>query len=344
MRGASPSDSLRVVEPCFCESGTDYRARDRERSRCGRAMDSVASVSRELGLRDQERPRRRDSCIPRRLAARRRAGRHFPSAGAGRCRRGSRDGGRPGSTGAVRKSLEKTGEAVPCREVEAAKRRLDTVVRVADLAERDRISIRPAAREVAKQTGLAASSIRRWHARCRGWPRRDWLALLVRQRGGAPPKAKVDERAWSAFLADYLDSVRPRVASSLRRARRTAKANGWGPLPSESTVRRMVDALPEGIKVLAREGRQAAASMHPVQRIDYGDVPSGHFVSADGLKLDTLWTDWGDGRPINTSTLWVFADVPTSFIMVLNSALFRREIVRLFRHWESENFQFICDV
>ena len=30
--------------------------------------------------------------------------------------------------------------------------------------------------------------------------------------------------------------------------------------------------------------------------------------------------------------------------MVLNSALFRREIFRLFRHWESENFQIICDV
>lgn len=213
------------------------------------------------------------------------------------------------------KLWKKAGEAVPYRQIEAGRRRLEAVVRAADLAERDRISIRSAAREVATQTGLGVSSIRRWHARCRGWPRRDWLALLVKTRGGGHSKAQVDKRTWSAFLADYLDPAKPRLASAVRRTRRAAKANGWGPLPSESTVRRMVDALPEGAKVLAREGRQAAARMHPTQRIDYSEVPSGHFVSADGLKLDTLWTDWGDGRPINTSTLWAFADIPTSFIM-----------------------------
>ena len=206
-------------------------------------------------------------------------------------------------------------ETVPCRQLEAGRRCTEAVIRAADLAERDRVSIRSAAREIAKQTGLGASSIRRWHARCRDWPRRDWLALLVTKHGGAPPKARVDKRTWSAFLADHFDSARPRLASSLRRTQRMARANRWGSLPSESTVRRMVDALPEGAKVLAREGRQAAARMHPPQRIDYSQVPSGHYVSADGLKLDSLWVDWGDGRPINTSTLWVFADIPTSCIM-----------------------------
>ena len=213
------------------------------------------------------------------------------------------------------KLWKKVGETVPHRELEAGRLRLDAVLRAADLAERDRVSIRSAVREISRQTGLGASSIRRWHARCRHWPRRDWLALLVKKHGGAPPKSQVDKRAWSAFLADYLDPVQPRLASALRRARRTAKANGWGPLPSESTVRRMVGALPEGARALAREGRQAAARMHPTQRIDYSEVPSGHYVSADGLKLDSLWVDWGDGRPINTSTLWAFADIPTSFVM-----------------------------
>ena len=206
------------------------------------------------------------------------------------------------------------GETALYRDIEAGRSRLDAVVRATDLAERDRISIRSAAQEIAKQAGLGASSIRRWHARCRDWPRGDWLALLVTKRGGAPSKAKVDNRAWSAFLTDYLDPVRPRLASARRRVQRMAKANGWGPLPSEATVRRMVDALPEGVKVLARDGRRAAAWMHPPQRIDYSGAPSGWYLTADGLKLDSCWTQWGGSRPINTSTLWVFADAPTGFI------------------------------
>ena len=208
------------------------------------------------------------------------------------------------------------GETVPCRYLEAGRRRAEAVIRAADLAERDRVSIRSAAREIAKQTGLGASSIRRWHARCRDWPRRDWLALLVAKHGGAPSKARVDERTWGALMADLLDAVEPRLESAYRRTQRIAKAKGWDPLPSLSTVRRLYKKrVPEGVRVLARKGKQAAARMHPPQRIDYSQVPSGHYVSADGLKLDDLWIDWGDGRPINTSTLWVFADIPTSCIM-----------------------------
>lgn len=214
------------------------------------------------------------------------------------------------------KLWKEIGETVPCRQLEAGRRRAEAVIGAADLAERDRVSIRSAAREIAKQTGLGASSIRRWHARCRDWPRRDWLALLVAKHGGAPSKARIDERTWGALMADLLDAVEPRLESAYRRAQRIAKARGWDPLPSLSTVRRLYKKrVPEGVKVLARKGRQAAARMHPPQRIDYSEVPSGHYVSADGLKLDSLWVDWGDGRPINTSTLWAFADIPTSCIM-----------------------------
>ena len=201
------------------------------------------------------------------------------------------------------------------RDLETGRRRAGALIDTVLLAEKDRVSFHAAARKVAKEAGFSAVSIHRWHHACRTWPQPDWVALLATRHGGKGCKAEVDQRTWSWFLKDCMDQVEPRLTGSFRRAQRVATANGWGPLPSESTVRRMVAALPEGARVLARKGKQAAAQMHPTQRIDYSGVPSGHYVSADGLKLDSLWVDWGNGRPIQTSTLWVFADAPTGFIM-----------------------------
>ncbi len=61
-------------------------------------------------------------------------------------------------------------------------------------------------------------------------------------------------------MSDWLRPEQPCVAACLRRMRDAAAREGWGPIPSDRTLRRRLEAaLPRAVKVAAREGLRAAA-------------------------------------------------------------------------------------
>ena len=104
---------------------------------------------------------------------------------------------------------------------------------VQDLVD-DGLSVHAAAMQAAPAEFVSARTLMRWHAACKGHPRRDWAAVLTPRREWA----KIHPEAWKRFKRDYLDRDRPSFALSYRRTRDAAAANGWGELPSIGTLRR----------------------------------------------------------------------------------------------------------
>ena len=217
------------------------------------------------------------------------------------------------------------------RDLEAGELRAGAVVAADELAERDRVPVRDADAAVAAEAGFGASSIQRWRKLCRGWPRHDWMAVLATRparHGGR--RGEIPDIAWRFFKGEYLRLKGPSLAMAYERTRDAAAANGWGELPSPDTFgRRLKREVPRAQVVLAREGERAAAQLYPRQRIDRTGIEPGKHVSADGVKFDSLWVDWGNGKPIQTSTGWFFADMRTGFLMAYRLA--PTETMTLFR-------------
>ncbi len=84
-----------------------------------------------------------------------------------------------------------------------------------------------------------------------------------------------------------------------RRLQRIARDKGWT-VPSARTLQRRLDALPEGLRVLAREGTEALKRMYPAQHRDRGVFHALEAVNADGHKWDVFvkWPDGYVGRPV----------------------------------------------
>lgn len=222
----------------------------------------------------------------------------------------------------------------------AGRRRAEALLRTAARAERWGVSIAAAARAIAEETGFGASSIQRWHAKCRDWPRCDWPALLVDQERPGRPPSDIPDKAWKIFVDEYLRLHGPTMEAARERALIETAAEFPAGLPPLGAFKRRLgrEFTPEEV-ILAREGARACAQLLPRMQIDRSGLEAGKHVSMDGVKLDSIWVDCGDGKPINTFTGWFIADMRTGFPMAYRlastetSTLIRLAVKDLIAKW-----------
>ncbi|MFP5249262.1 MAG: transposase domain-containing protein [Acidobacteriota bacterium] len=189
-------------------------------------------------------------------------------------------------------------DALPTALKERAARRLTAVTRVDEL--RRRAGNAEAIRQVAAEFQVSTASIHNWLDRVRGVARADWMPALVQNpRGGGGREVEICEEAWEALKADWLRLGEPSFESCFRRLELAAVAKGWI-LPAPRTLRRRLDAIPEPVRVLARQGAEAAKKLFPAQKRDRSMFHALEAVNADGHKWDVFvrWEDGTIGRPV----------------------------------------------
>jgi hypothetical protein len=139
---------------------------------------------------------------------------------------------------------------------------------------------------------VSATSIYNWETLVHRVPRTDWLPFLApRHAGRTNDRTEFDSAAWDFFITDYLRLEAPTLLACYRRlfdhSDPPQPLNGWS-VPCERTVARRVEALPQAMLVLAREGKEALARMYPSQRRDRSTLHALEAVNADFHKWDVF--------------------------------------------------------
>lgn len=192
-----------------------------------------------------------------------------------------------------------------------------------------------ALKAVAAREGQSWKSMHRWWSKggngvpLKNFPQSDWAALLIPGYAGCTVQAEIPVLAWDWFLTEYLTRDQPSLSDTYRRTEDTAKANGWGKLPSEDTFRRRLEEIPIAQRIYLRKGPEALGQMFPPQRRDKSMLSAGEIVNGDGLKFDRLWVRFEDGEIINTATGWFWQDVYSGKILAWRLA--KTENTDLFR-------------
>ena len=189
-------------------------------------------------------------------------------------------------------------EAQPEHKKDEAKRRLEALDTVRTLVASG-VKKMFATQNVADKAGVGLNTMYSWEASVRGIDRADWLPFLAPRHAGRADNAECDDAAWEMLKSDWLRPEQPTFKDCYRRMARVAQTKGW-PIPAERTLQRRMDALPEGIRVLAREGAEALKRMYPAQERDRGVFHALEAVNADGHKWDVFvkWPDEFVGRPL----------------------------------------------
>lgn len=99
--------------------------------------------------------------------------------------------------------------------------------------------VRPAVEGVAYRTGISERSLYRYLKNTRGVPLGERESTLVRKPSKSRPKITCHPDALKRFIE--LASKGIWVTKCYRQVTEEAKANGWGALPSERTLRRRLD-------------------------------------------------------------------------------------------------------
>jgi transposase InsO family protein len=165
----------------------------------------------------------------------------------------------------------------------------------------------------AREFNVSPSTIWAWKSLTGGVARSDRLpAVTPLARGGAKPVAAVSDEAWNMLRADYLRLAQPSFESCYRRLVEAAKEKGWT-LPSRSTLKRRLAAIPLQVNVMARQGQDAAKKMFPAQERDRSIFEAMEAVNTDGHKWDVFvrWPDGTVGRPLTIA----FQDLYSGMIL-----------------------------
>lgn len=157
-----------------------------------------------------------------------------------------------------------------------------------------------AMREVAAAHQISRSQLYEWAQLVEGVARANWLARLVPQYAGATgTRAQCSDDAWEWMRSRYLLPNRPTFEQCWRDLEQQAAKRGWT-LPSKTTMRRRIDALPEVVRTWHRHGPEAADAMFPTQRRDRSMLRAMEWLNADGHRFDdfVLWPDGEKARPM----------------------------------------------
>jgi putative transposase len=179
-------------------------------------------------------------------------------------------------------------EALPAKAKAEAERRLailDTVETLAALSPGR--GMRAAIQRAAVQHGVSVRSIDNWRAAAGSACGADRLPLLAPQWKSAATFDPCHSKALDILISDWLRPERPAFSACYRRMRKAASANGWLPIPSERALRRRVEAeVPRAVATLARDGKDKAKTLYPVQRRSRMVFHAMQAVNMDGHKLD----------------------------------------------------------
>lgn len=165
---------------------------------------------------------------------------------------------------------------------------------------------------ITTERSISEATLSRYLSLVRGKPEHLWLAVLCPSYAGRTAKAEMSAEAWETLKADYLRAERPSASTCIDRLKRAAKKRGWT-IPSERTLLRRLDSLPRQVKVLAREGRQAALQLYPSQQRSRAALQALSIVNSDGY-LHNLFVLFPDGEIRRPKTQF-WQDVHSSKIL-----------------------------
>ena len=177
-------------------------------------------------------------------------------------------------------------DAAPNKHKEIAQMRLRALNRYDEIYAQ--AGAAPAIKAVISEYDISDQTLRNWLAIRRRTNRNDLLpALLPEKRGGGGREVEIQGEVWDFIRGDYLRLGEPSFKSCFRRLERACLANGWA-LPNARTLERRIDSIPEVVKVLARQGEEAARRLYPAQKRDRSMFHAMQAVNADGHKWDVL--------------------------------------------------------
>lgn len=160
--------------------------------------------------------------------------------------------------------------------------------------------------------GISEATLARYVGLVRGEPEHTWLFLLCPAYAGRTATAGLSAEAWEVLKADYLRPERPTASACIFRLKRAARERGWT-VPSDRTLLRRLDKLPRAVKVLAREGKQAALQLYPAQARSKAALQALQIINADGYKHN-VWVKFPDGEVLRAKT-WFWQDVYSSRVI-----------------------------
>lgn len=189
-------------------------------------------------------------------------------------------------------------EGLPEHKKTEAKRRLEALDAIRTLVQTG-IKKVFAAQLVAAQFKVALTTLYGWEKLTHGQDRHDWLPYLAPRHAGRSESVECSPEAWDYLKSDWLRLSQPTFQSCHGRLVRVAREKGWT-IPSARTLQRRLEALPEGVRVLGREGPEALKRLYPAQQRDRGVFHALEAVNADGHKWDVFvkWPDGYVGRPV----------------------------------------------
>lgn len=153
----------------------------------------------------------------------------------------------------------------------------------------------------------------------------DDLKGLVDQRGKwRKGKSSIDETVWQAFLYYYLDEAQHPIQKCLEYTKMWAQEKRpdlYADIPSYSAFYRKLASVPEGVKVLGREGHKAYNDRcAPFIRRIYDDMASNEWWIADNHTFDVMVKDKAGKlhRPYLTAFLDARSGIFTGFYVTYN--------------------------
>lgn len=177
-------------------------------------------------------------------------------------------------------------DTLPDKHKAEASRRLD-ILAAAELLEAGGLRSTAAAKQAARDAGVAASSVFAWRKAVHKHKRADWLPALAPAWSNGGTLCDVHEDAWRFLKSDFLRFEEPTFSSCYRRMADLAAAKGWSPIPSEQAARRRLDAeVPSAVQIAARDGKDAAKALYPAQRRTVGHLTAMQYANIDGHKFD----------------------------------------------------------
>ena len=196
----------------------------------------------------------------------------------------------------ARASLWEAYERANSRVKAQAKARLDALQSAERLVDAGRERV-VAMMVTAREFEVSERTLWNWRERCDGRPREDWLACLVPSYSGRRKEVECNDDAFAFIKADYLRPECPPFSDCYRRLAAVAAEKGWQ-IPSEKTLKRRVDALPEAVKVAGRQGKEALQRLYPAQERDKTAFTAMEAVNSDGHKFD-VFVQWpGEATPV----------------------------------------------
>lgn len=205
-------------------------------------------------------------------------------------------------------------ERLPQATKDKAGARLRAVQAVAGFA--NTLTRQLAVAHVAKAENISTSTLWNWLGEVEGIPAADWLAALAPRHAGRTATAECDARAWEFLKAQYLRPEQPNFQRSHELLLRAAAEHGWSPIPHPKTLKRRIEAeFPAAVRILLREGREAAARVFPPQRRDRSCFAPLEAINADGHKFDVFVRPADPRAGVGRMVMTAFQDLYSGTIL-----------------------------